>query len=272
MSNFTGVTFAEQNVRPSDDAIIRRQILSDGVLYGCELSYSGSTLTMGAGQLLACGRQFENPAPQNWAVVDATSGFARLVLAIDLTRTATESTFDQVQDYIQYATALDGFPALNQSDINSAGTMYQIVVCVVSLGTGGITGIVSDIGESAVWGGNELVWESATPSSDFPGQTIPLNLKGVEYIMIDSVSTPGAIIVRNSSSGVMQLVVVNKSDTNKTIVQITRRLVTVSDTGVSFADAFTTMYTTSSGKFNDTSVSNSSAKPFRIWIMKGVKA
>ena len=62
MSNFTGVTFAKQKVLPSDDAIIRRAILSDGILYGCEFSYSGSTLTMGAGHLLICGRQARHPS------------------------------------------------------------------------------------------------------------------------------------------------------------------------------------------------------------------
>ena len=46
MSNFTGVTFAKQKVSPSDDAVIRRAVLTDGILFGCELSYSGSTLTM----------------------------------------------------------------------------------------------------------------------------------------------------------------------------------------------------------------------------------
>ena len=38
ISNFTGVTFAEQRVTPADDAQIRRAILPDGILSGCELS------------------------------------------------------------------------------------------------------------------------------------------------------------------------------------------------------------------------------------------
>ena len=143
MSNFTGVTFAEQKVTPSDDAIVRRAMLADGILSGCGLSYSGSTLTMAAGHLMACGRQIRHPSSQNWAVVDATSGYARLLLTIDLSRTATKEVFEQVVDTIEYATSPDGFPELEQADINVAGTRYQIEVCVVSLGTGGISGIVS---------------------------------------------------------------------------------------------------------------------------------
>ena len=144
-TNFSGVTFAQQRVTPIDDAIIRRAILPDGILTGCRLSYSGSTLTMAAGQMVICGRQIRHAASQNWAVVGATSGYARLLLTIDLTRTATKEVFDQVVDTIEYASSLDGFLALEQADINAAGTKYQIPICVVSLGTGGITGIVSQL-------------------------------------------------------------------------------------------------------------------------------
>ena len=144
-TNFSGVTFAQQRVTPIDDAIIRRAILPDGILTGCRLSYSGSTLTMAAGQMVICGRQIRHAASQNWAVVGATSGYARLLLTIDLTRTATKEVFDQVVDTIEYASSLDGFLALEQADINAAGTKYQIPICVVSLGAGGITGIVSQL-------------------------------------------------------------------------------------------------------------------------------
>lgn len=156
MSNFTGVTFAKQKVLPSDDAIIRRAILSDGILYGCELSYSGSTLTMGPGQMLICGRQARHPSVQNWAVVGATSGYARLVLTVDLSRTASKDYFDQIKDTVEYASAVDGFPELEQADVNVSGTRYQVVACVVSLGTGGITGFVSKLGPCEVAGGGGL--------------------------------------------------------------------------------------------------------------------
>lgn len=95
-ANFTGVTFPNQKVTPANDAVIRRAIFDDGILTGCDLSYSGSTLTMTAGQLMICGRQIIHPSSQNWAVTEATSGYARLVLTIDVTRTSTKDTFDQV--------------------------------------------------------------------------------------------------------------------------------------------------------------------------------
>lgn len=142
-TDFTGVTFSEQKVTPSDDGLLHRAILPDGVLAGCAFSYSGSTLTMAAGSLLICGRQVRHPVTQNWPVVDATSGYARLVLTVDLTRAATKDTFDQVTAAIEYATSADGFSALEQSDINGSGSRYQVEACVVSLGSGGITAILS---------------------------------------------------------------------------------------------------------------------------------
>lgn len=155
-ANFTGVTFPNQKVTPANDAVIRRAIFDDGILTGCDLSYSGSTLTMTAGQLMICGRQIIHPSSQNWAVTEATSGYARLVLTIDVTRTSTKDTFDQVVDEIQYATAANGFADLTTADINAMGTRYQVAVCVVSLGPGGITGIVSklDMTEGGGAGGN----------------------------------------------------------------------------------------------------------------------
>ena len=157
MSNtFRGITFSDQAVTPSDDAIVRRAILPDGILTGCEVSYSGSTLTMASGYIIACGRTLHHVSAENWAVTGATSGFARLVLTLDLTRTATESTFDQILTEVQYASAEDGFTDLEQSDINLSGSRYQISVCVVSLGRGGITGIVSKLELSRVEGGGGL--------------------------------------------------------------------------------------------------------------------
>jgi hypothetical protein len=142
---FSGVTFAMQRVTPSDDGQLHRAILPDCILDGCAFSYSGSVLSMGAGSLLICGRQIRHTAAQSWSVTGAASGYARLVIAIDLSQSATADVFDQVSAAIQYATAPDGFAALTQSNINAAGTVYQVAACVVSLGTSGITGILDSL-------------------------------------------------------------------------------------------------------------------------------
>ena len=188
---FTGITFAKQKVKPSDDAIVRRAILSDGILTGCAMSYSGSTLKMGAGHLLVCGRQIAHPSADNWAVIDATSGYARLLLTIDLTRTSAKDMFDQVIDTIEYSETFDGFSNLNQSDVNGEGTQYEFVACIVSLGSGGITGIVyqADHVASATNPVSpycvEKLWENPSLTSEFVAQVIALDLAeydGVEIV------------------------------------------------------------------------------------------
>ena len=142
---FTGVNFAMQQLTPSDDGQLYRAILPDCILGGCAFSYSGSVLSMDAGALLICGRQIRHTATQSWSVTGAASGYARLVIGIDLSKAATVDAFEQVTAAIQYAISPDGFVPLTQSDINAAGTVYQVAACVVSLGTSGITGILDSL-------------------------------------------------------------------------------------------------------------------------------
>lgn len=173
---FSGVTFPWQNVTPADDAVIRRAVLADSILSGCEFSYIGSTLTMTAGLLIICGRQMRHTAVQNWAVTGATSGYARLLLTIDTTKAATEDVFDQIDTTIEYAAAMDGFTDLQQDDINAAGTIYQIPLCLVSLGSSGISGIAAVLSGPAArakllasnWTENKQTVYVFGVSADFP--------------------------------------------------------------------------------------------------------
>lgn len=148
MSNFAGVTFANQHLAPADDAAVRRAILTDGILTGCDFSFSGASLTMAPGYLILCGRQINHTESQSWDMSGETSGFARLLLTIDLSRTATEAEFDQVVDSIEYADTVEAFPPLVQEDINASGTRYQVAASVVSLTAGGISGIVAQLDKS----------------------------------------------------------------------------------------------------------------------------
>ena len=194
MSNeFQGVTFPQQRITPSDDALIRRAILPDGILSGCKISYSGSTLTMAAGKLMICGRQIRHPASQNWPVVDAKTGYARVVLTIDLTRTSTKETFEQVSTALQYADSKNGFPSLEQADINTSGSKYQTVIALVSLGSGGITGIVEQLGSAKIDLGPQLeaakpklLWENPVPSQEFGPQSVQIqDLNKYQMITIE---------------------------------------------------------------------------------------
>lgn len=176
-TNFSGTTFAYQRVSPIADAVVRRAVLEDGILTGCIISYSGSTLTVTDGFLIASGRQFKHLITENWPVVGATSGYARLLFTIDLSRTATLETFDQIDTTIEYASSLDGFLPLIQEDILAAGTKYQLPICVVSLGSYGITGIVSKLAQASLRGGgvNFSLVGGVTQPADPKENTIRVN-------------------------------------------------------------------------------------------------
>ena len=214
-AKFTGVTFPNQKVTPANDAVIRRAIFDDGILTGCDLSYSGSTLTMTAGQLMICGRQIIHPSSQNWAVTEATSGYARLVLTIDVTRTSTKDTFDQVVDEIQYATDANGFADLTTADINATGTRYQVAVCVVSLGPGGITGIASklDMTEGGGAGGVLTVTVS-------PGELVTVS--NSDKSQAKAANASGVAVFKGLKAGPWTVAVTrNGKPTAKTVIVVT---------------------------------------------------
>lgn len=145
--SLTGVTFANQGLTPSDDGILYGSLLTDGILTGCAITFAAATLSIAAGNMLIGTRELRTSG-ETLSITGATSGYARVIVDIDLTRAATEKVFEQAQLQIEYAASPDAFPALVQQDINAAGTHFQSVFCVVSLGEAGITGIVSSLGES----------------------------------------------------------------------------------------------------------------------------
>jgi hypothetical protein len=141
---------------PSDDGRLYQAIFDDGAIYGCELSYAGTVLTMEPGFMVVAGREMENEVSEDYTINQATSGFAQLVLTIDLTKTATTTAFNQVSIDVRYASSESGFPDLIQQDINGAGTKYQIQLALVSLGAGGITGIVDNMPTASLIGSGRI--------------------------------------------------------------------------------------------------------------------
>lgn len=147
--SLTGITFANQKITPSDDGRLYGAMLADGILTGCGITFAAATLSVAAGSLLIGTRELRTSG-ETLSVTGATSGYARIIIDIDLTRAATKTSFEQAQFQIQYAASLDAFAALEQQDINTAGTHYQAAFCVLSLGTAGITGVVSSLANARV--------------------------------------------------------------------------------------------------------------------------
>ena len=147
--SLTGITFANQKITPSDDGRLYGAVLADGILTGCGITFAAATLSVAEGSLLIGTRELRTSG-ETLSVTGATSGYARVIIDIDLTRAATKTSFEQAQFEIQYADSVSAFPALIQQEINGSGTHYQSAFCVVSLGTAGITDIVSRLGSAVI--------------------------------------------------------------------------------------------------------------------------
>ena len=147
--SLTGITFANQKITPSDDGRLYGAMLADGILTGCGITFAAATLSVAAGSLLIGTRELRTSG-ETLSVTGATSGYARVIIDIDLTRAATKTSFEQAQFEIQYADSVSAFPALIQQEITGSGTHYQSAFCVVSLGTAGITDIVSRLGSAVI--------------------------------------------------------------------------------------------------------------------------
>lgn len=131
--------------------------LSDGILEGCNISYSGGTLTIGSGLVHAAGGIFSIAGGETIAI-SGTSGYERIIINIDLSQTSTAETFNQVSITHDHATATNTFTNLTKQNINAGGgTIYQAELCVVSLGGNGITGVVRKaIASAKIQYGNTL--------------------------------------------------------------------------------------------------------------------
>lgn len=132
----TPITFEGQHITPSDDGAAWAAVISDGINSGCSMSRAGSTLTLAAGKLVACGRLCRVDEAKTFSV--SGTGYARLLLTIDRSKTVAE----QVALDIQTSATIAGFTALVQDDINAGGSTYQFVLCMIDLSKTGDASII----------------------------------------------------------------------------------------------------------------------------------
>lgn len=145
--SINGITFDKRIVNSRDDARIREKMLSDGILAGCDMTYSGKDLTIGAGYFLIKGRELEVSQPETVpSNTTETNGYGRLRIVLDLTAEPSETNFTQYRWEWDYQAANSGWPALTQEDIND-GTHneYEAEFCIVKFTSGNISSVVSQL-------------------------------------------------------------------------------------------------------------------------------
>lgn len=142
------ITFPGQKVPAIAHGAIFQRLLRDGKLYGCGISKTGSTLNIGAGLFVEAGRLIEIATTETVNVA-RTSGYARIKGTIDSSKASTASSFAQFAWTVDYASTPDRFDALTQGKVNEGGATYEMELCVVALGSGGITDIVRGFADAA---------------------------------------------------------------------------------------------------------------------------
>lgn len=141
-----GVVFDNQRVSSSDHASIFQSILDDGIVSGCELSFSGSNIYVNPGYIIGAGREVH--ITDKITIVTSTANkYIRLVGNIDLSKESTETDFSQFSFSYDATTALENFVELTKNSINSgSGTIYQFEIAVFEVQSNVITSIVRQIG------------------------------------------------------------------------------------------------------------------------------
>lgn len=92
-----------------------------GVVRGCELSNTNSTVSIGEGHFDVKGRFLQILGNETVTVTD--NGYYSLVCEIDLSQENTNEDFNQGS--IKLIKGVSSYPTLTQQDINNGGTMYQ---------------------------------------------------------------------------------------------------------------------------------------------------
>lgn len=127
--------------------LIKRAI-SDGILDGCAITKSGSTINIAAGHIVACGALIETEA---MALTVATSG--ELVLKIDTT----------AEQKVQFITRTP--ITLTKQDLTTGGTVYEMRLATYTYSSGSITSLSVGSGSSSSSSGNSSSSSSSGSSS-----------------------------------------------------------------------------------------------------------
>lgn len=151
MSGIQGITFDNQVVTAKDHGRLFHCLLRDGVVSGCNITKTTTSITVGTGYLLVAGRLIKITASQTlYVTLPSTPGYFRVLVTINLTGTATTTEFGQVSLSTEFSRTSDGFRELTQGDVNGNGTLYEYELCICYSLTSGITYVWREPDEASI--------------------------------------------------------------------------------------------------------------------------
>lgn len=136
-----GYVFSNQLASNDIDSMVFRKMLdyNDGVLNGMELSNTNTTITIGEGNIMVAGRPIGVVGSET-ITAGTDAAYCKLVVEIDLSKTATISTFEQVSFKIIKSTT--SYPNVTQEDMDNGGNIYQVALAQFRTTTNGIADFV----------------------------------------------------------------------------------------------------------------------------------
>lgn len=162
--------------------VLYHSIFYDGTFEGCELSSTGTTMTVGAGHFMVCGRLVQLPTDETIDIANPIqTGYVRLFATVDLTKTASKTECNQFVFEYDYSGTLGGFQALTQDDVNGSGQFYSKEFAVFELSGGAITSMVRSLGASRLKNTAAMV-QVTLPSSGWFGGAQTVNVTGVTAV------------------------------------------------------------------------------------------
>ena len=183
------VTYANQTVTPTNDAIIyERAINQNGIFYGCNVTVSGNEVHISGGYGIVCGREFTIQS-EAIAVTLAPSGTldGRLYVRLDLA---------DADAPIQLLTATGNtLPPLEQdSDVNYINGVWEMELATFDVGVSALSDVVETF-ETITGTQKELATETLTPTiSATTGTVVGATCKRYGNVVYLTVA------VRNTSS------------------------------------------------------------------------
>lgn len=143
-----GITFDRCNVTSANDAHYHWTFLNktNGVTKGCSVTASSSAITIAKGYFVVYGRFVQITGAETVTPDAITTGTAyrRLVYEIDLSKTNTDTEFNQ--GYFKVLTSSNSsYPSLTRQDLDNGGTVYQMPFARFTQTVNGISNFVSEL-------------------------------------------------------------------------------------------------------------------------------
>lgn len=136
-----GIVYDLQNIAAIDLAHIFWMMsgMRDGILNGCEITYSGSSMYISSGYFSPRGFLVKLTGTTAVSLPAISSGqvYCNLVYRIDLSQSPSEEQF--TQGSFTVITSASSYPSVTQEDLDGSGTIYEMSFAKFILSSSGVS-------------------------------------------------------------------------------------------------------------------------------------